>query len=77
MNYEGVIEQSSVGLKELVESGEEIIGYIYPHAPLELFLAHGFTPSLIRALPGVISGFEESLQHNFLRGYDSLSGSYD
>jgi benzoyl-CoA reductase/2-hydroxyglutaryl-CoA dehydratase subunit BcrC/BadD/HgdB len=62
LNYEGVIEQSSVGLKELVESGEEIIGYIYPHAPLELFMAHGFTPSLIRALPGVTSGFEESLQ---------------
>ncbi len=62
MNYEGVIEQSSVGLKELVESGEEIIGYIYPHAPLELLMAHGFTPSLIRALPGTASGFEESLQ---------------
>jgi benzoyl-CoA reductase/2-hydroxyglutaryl-CoA dehydratase subunit BcrC/BadD/HgdB len=62
LNYEGVIEQSSVGLKELVKSGEEIIGYIYPHAPLELFMAHGFTPSLIRALPGVTSGFEESLQ---------------
>ena len=62
MNYEGVIEQSFVGLKELVESGEEIIGYIYPHAPLELFMAHGFTPSLIRALPGVSGGFEESLQ---------------
>ena len=51
-----------MGLKELVESGEEIIGYIYPHAPLELFMAHGFTPSLIRALPGVTGGFEESLQ---------------
>ena len=62
MNYEGVIEQSSVGLKELVDSGEEIIGYIYPHAPMELFMAHGFTPSLIRALPGTASGFEESLQ---------------
>ncbi|MBY8997423.1 MAG: 2-hydroxyacyl-CoA dehydratase [Candidatus Thorarchaeota archaeon] len=62
MNYEGVIEQSSVGLKELVESGEEIIGYIYPHVPLELFMAHGFTPSLVRALPGTSSGFEESLQ---------------
>ncbi|MFW9926096.1 MAG: 2-hydroxyacyl-CoA dehydratase [Candidatus Thorarchaeota archaeon] len=62
MNYEGVIEQSSVGLKELVESGEEILGYIYPHVPLELFMAHGFTPSLIRALPGTASGYEESLQ---------------
>ena len=62
MSYEGVIEQSVAGLKELLESGEEIIGYIYPHVPLELFIAHGFTPSLIRALPGVSSGFEESLQ---------------
>ncbi len=62
MSYEGVIEQSVAGLKELVEAGEEIIGYIYPHVPLELFMAHGFTPSLIRALPGVASGFEESLQ---------------
>ena len=57
-----MIEQSAAGLKELVDSGEEIIGYIYPHVPLELFMAHGFTPSLIRALPGVSSGFEESLQ---------------
>jgi benzoyl-CoA reductase/2-hydroxyglutaryl-CoA dehydratase subunit BcrC/BadD/HgdB len=62
LSYEGVIEQSSAGLKELVELGESIIGYIYPHVPLELFMAHGFTPSLIRALPGVTSGFEESLQ---------------
>ncbi|MFW9961557.1 MAG: 2-hydroxyacyl-CoA dehydratase [Candidatus Thorarchaeota archaeon] len=62
MSYEGVIEQSAAGLKELVDSGEEIIGYIYPHVPLELFMAHGFTPSLMRALPGVSSGFEESLQ---------------
>jgi len=62
LNHEGVIEQSSVGLKELVASGEEIIGYIYPHVPLELFMAHGFTPSLIRALPGTASGYEESLQ---------------
>ena len=62
MSYEGVIEQSSAGLKELVKSGEEIIGYIYPHAPLELFMAHGFIPSLIRALPGSSTGFEESLQ---------------
>ena len=62
MSYEGVIEQSGLGLKELLEAGEEIIGYIYPHSPLELFLAHGLTPSLMRALPGVSSGFEESLQ---------------
>ncbi|MFX1578186.1 MAG: 2-hydroxyacyl-CoA dehydratase [Promethearchaeota archaeon] len=62
MNYEGVIEQSSVGLTELMKSGEEIFGYIYPHVPLELFMAHGLIPSLIRTLPGKAGGFEESLQ---------------
>jgi benzoyl-CoA reductase/2-hydroxyglutaryl-CoA dehydratase subunit BcrC/BadD/HgdB len=62
LSYEGVIAQTSAGLKELVDSGEEIIGYVYPHVPLELFMAHGFTPSLIRALPGTTSGYEESLQ---------------
>jgi len=62
LSYEGVLEQSSLDLKKLVEAGEEIIGYIYPHIPLELFLAHGLTPSLIRAIPDVSSGFEESLQ---------------
>ena len=62
MSYEGVLEQSGSGLKELLKAGEEIIGYIYPHTPLELFLAHGLTPSLMRAMPGIGSGFEESLQ---------------
>ena len=62
MSYEGVLEQSDSGLRELVKAGEEILGYIYPHAPLELILAHGFTPSLMRAVPGISSGFEESLQ---------------
>jgi benzoyl-CoA reductase/2-hydroxyglutaryl-CoA dehydratase subunit BcrC/BadD/HgdB len=35
---------------------------VYPHAPLELLLAHGITPSLIWADPNVQSGFEASLQ---------------
>jgi len=62
VSNEGVLEQSGTSLRELVEAGEEVIGYIYPHAPLELILAHGLTPSLMRAIPGVSSGFEESLQ---------------
>lgn len=45
-----------------MKSGEEIFGYIYPHVPLELFMAHGLIPSLIRTLPGKAGGFEESLQ---------------
>lgn len=62
MSDEGVLEQSGTDLRELVKAGEEIIGYIYPHTPLELLLAHGLTPSLLRAIPGISSGFEESLQ---------------
>jgi benzoyl-CoA reductase/2-hydroxyglutaryl-CoA dehydratase subunit BcrC/BadD/HgdB len=57
-----VIEQSAVGLDQLVAAGEALIGYIYPHTPLELIMAHGLTPSLVRALPQVPSGFEASLQ---------------
>jgi benzoyl-CoA reductase/2-hydroxyglutaryl-CoA dehydratase subunit BcrC/BadD/HgdB len=39
-----------------------MVGYVYPHAPVELLLAHGITPSLIWADPKVQSGFEASLQ---------------
>jgi len=62
LSNEGVIEQSTAGLMQLVAAGEELIGYIYPHTPLELFMAHGLIPSLIRTLPQVPSGFEASLQ---------------
>jgi len=62
LSYEGILEQSSAGLRQLLKAGEEVIGYIYPHTPLELILAHGLTPSLLRGLPGVSGGFEESLQ---------------
>ena len=62
LSYEGVLEQSAANLRQLLKDGEEVIGYIYPHTPLELILAHGLTPSLLRALPGVPGGFEESLQ---------------
>jgi benzoyl-CoA reductase/2-hydroxyglutaryl-CoA dehydratase subunit BcrC/BadD/HgdB len=62
LSYVGVLEQSGAGLKQLLKSGEEVIGYIYPHTPLELLLAHGLIPSLLRAFPGVPGGFEESLQ---------------
>jgi benzoyl-CoA reductase/2-hydroxyglutaryl-CoA dehydratase subunit BcrC/BadD/HgdB len=57
-----VTEQSSAALNQLAASGEELIGYIYPHTPLELVMAHGLTPTLVRTLPQVPSGFEASLQ---------------
>ena len=62
MSNEGVIEQSDAGFREMTKTGEEVVGYIHPHVPLELFFAHGLTPSLVRSLPEVKSGFEESLQ---------------
>ena len=38
------------------------MGYVYPHTPLELLLAHGITPSLAWADPKAQGGFEASLQ---------------
>ncbi len=49
-------------LRELSGSGGTIIGYVYPHAPLELIFAHGITPSLVWTNPSVQGGFEASLQ---------------
>lgn len=57
-----VVKNSEERLRELSASGKTIVGYVYPHAPLELLLAHGITPSLIWANPNVQSGFEASLQ---------------
>ncbi|MHA1576279.1 MAG: 2-hydroxyacyl-CoA dehydratase subunit D [Candidatus Thorarchaeota archaeon] len=62
MSYGEIIENSEQRLKELAEQGVAIFGYIYPHVPIELFLAHGLTPSLIMTDPSVKSGFESSLQ---------------
>jgi benzoyl-CoA reductase/2-hydroxyglutaryl-CoA dehydratase subunit BcrC/BadD/HgdB len=62
LSYGEVVEGSERHLKELSASGGPILGYVYPHPPLELFLAHGITPSLVRTNPSVQSGFEASLQ---------------
>lgn len=61
MSNQGVLEQSTTIMKE-IQAGRDLLGYIYPHVPLELILAHGLTPTLLRAMPGVPSGFESSLQ---------------
>jgi benzoyl-CoA reductase/2-hydroxyglutaryl-CoA dehydratase subunit BcrC/BadD/HgdB len=62
MTYNEAIEQSEQGLKQMIEEGQSILGYMYPHAPLELILAHGLTPTLISALPEVSGAYEASLQ---------------
>jgi benzoyl-CoA reductase/2-hydroxyglutaryl-CoA dehydratase subunit BcrC/BadD/HgdB len=57
-----IIENSEHRLRELSARGERILGYAYPHAPLELLLGHGIIPSLVWADPNVRGGFEASLQ---------------
>jgi benzoyl-CoA reductase/2-hydroxyglutaryl-CoA dehydratase subunit BcrC/BadD/HgdB len=62
LSYREVIESSEERLRQLSASGETILGYVYPHAPLDLLLAQGISPSLIWTKPNVQGGFEASLQ---------------
>jgi benzoyl-CoA reductase/2-hydroxyglutaryl-CoA dehydratase subunit BcrC/BadD/HgdB len=62
LSYQDVVKNSEKRLAGLSTSGGIILGYVYPHVPLELFLAHGITPSLLWADPNVQGGFEGSLQ---------------
>jgi benzoyl-CoA reductase/2-hydroxyglutaryl-CoA dehydratase subunit BcrC/BadD/HgdB len=62
VSYPTVIEQSNQILKALVDAGERVLGYIYPHPPHELIIAHGLKPSLIRVNPAVVGAYEASLQ---------------
>lgn len=57
-----VIGSSTERLRYISQKGGTIIGYLYPHTPIELFLAHGLIPSLIRVNPTTKAGFEDSLQ---------------
>lgn len=57
-----LLESSTQLVREMVEPGNRFVGYIYPHIPVEIFLAHGVTPSLIRAESKQRGGFEDSLQ---------------
>ena len=62
MSYEDIVRISEQRLAGLSTSGRIVLGYLYPHIPLELFLAHRITPSLMWADPNVQGGFEGSLQ---------------
>ena len=62
LSYGELAENSEERLGKLSARGEAVLGYVYPHAPLELLLAHGITPSLARANTNVQGGFEASLQ---------------
>ncbi len=62
MTNDQVIEQSKTELDQLAGMGRSAIGVLYPHAPFELILAHGFTPTLLRTNPNVSGAYETSLQ---------------
>lgn len=62
MGYEEAMEQTNEELKQLIAAGKRVIGYIYPHTPIEIILGHGLTPSLVGTSPGVTGAFEASLQ---------------
>lgn len=59
---------TSSSVQNSMSEGREIIGYIYPHFPLELVLGHGLVPTLIRTDPDIQGAFESSLQ-TFACGY--------
>ncbi|UCH04566.1 MAG: 2-hydroxyacyl-CoA dehydratase [Candidatus Thorarchaeota archaeon] len=62
MSYPILIEQSNQILRELVDAGQPVLGYIYPHIPHEIVMAHGLTPSLVRTNPTTVGAYEDSLQ---------------
>jgi benzoyl-CoA reductase/2-hydroxyglutaryl-CoA dehydratase subunit BcrC/BadD/HgdB len=62
LSYAEILRESEERLRRLSKSGATLLGYVYPHAPLELLLAHGTIPSLVRTNPSVQGGFEASLQ---------------
>ncbi|MFW9944404.1 MAG: 2-hydroxyacyl-CoA dehydratase subunit D [Candidatus Sifarchaeia archaeon] len=62
MSYPILIEQSNQILRELVDAGQQVLGYIYPHIPHEIVMAHGLTPSLVRTNPRTVGAYEDSLQ---------------
>ncbi len=62
MSYEQATIQSNSQTLKLAVTERLTVGYVYPHAPLEIIMAHGLTPTLVRARPGIAGAFEASLQ---------------
>lgn len=62
LDLELIIGERQHILKGFNQSGQQIIGYIYPHLPLELIFAHDLAPVLLWANPQVPGAYEASLQ---------------
>lgn len=61
-SYQGLLDEYRKELQALTKAGHSLIGYVFPHAPVELFQAHELTPTLLRADPKTLGGYEGSLQ---------------
>jgi benzoyl-CoA reductase/2-hydroxyglutaryl-CoA dehydratase subunit BcrC/BadD/HgdB len=62
ITYDSRITARHQAIQDLISAKLDLIGYIYPHAPLELFLAHNLTPTLLWADPQIPGAYESSLQ---------------
>ena len=62
LSYDQLVAARQQTLQSLNTRDSALIGYIYPHAPLELFFAHHITPVLLWADPQVTGAYEASLQ---------------
>jgi benzoyl-CoA reductase/2-hydroxyglutaryl-CoA dehydratase subunit BcrC/BadD/HgdB len=62
LNYDTLVAKRHQYLQPLTAKENPIIGYIYPHAPLELFFAHQLIPTLLWAEPNIPGAYEASLQ---------------
>jgi benzoyl-CoA reductase/2-hydroxyglutaryl-CoA dehydratase subunit BcrC/BadD/HgdB len=61
-SYDTLVAARHQILQDLISAERALIGYIYPHAPLELFIAHDLSPTLLWAEPKVPGSYEASLQ---------------
>lgn len=62
LSYDTLVAERHQYLQPLITAENHIIGYIYPHAPLELFFAHQLIPTLLWAEPKIPGAYEASLQ---------------
>jgi len=62
ISYDSLITQRRRIIQDQIADKSELVGYIYPHTPIELFLAHDFTPTLLWAEPALTGAYEASLQ---------------
>lgn len=62
LSYDALVATRHQILQDQISPEHTLVGYIYPHAPLELFIAHDLTPTLLWAEPKVPGSYEASLQ---------------